>query len=46
MNIVHAACSDGMSDRSYPDTVNVTVDGRPYRGCGANAAFFTAVERI
>jgi uncharacterized membrane protein/heat shock protein HslJ len=40
VNIVHARCSDGMSDRSYPDTVNVTVDGRPYRGCGANAAFF------
>jgi heat shock protein HslJ len=40
VNIVHARCSDGMSDRSYPDTVNVTVDGRAFRGCGANAAFF------
>jgi uncharacterized membrane protein len=44
VNIVHAACTDGMSDRSYPDTVNVSVDGRPYRGCGANAAFFTSVN--
>ncbi len=40
VNIVHSRCSDGMSDRSYPDTVNVTVDGRAFRGCGANAAFF------
>jgi uncharacterized membrane protein len=44
VNIVHAACSDGMSDRSYPDTVNVNVDGRAYRGCGADAAFFTSVN--
>ena len=34
-NIVHAPCSDGMSDRTYPDQVQVTVDGRQYRGCGA-----------
>ena len=34
VNIVHARCSDGMSDRSYPDTVQVRVDGREYRGCG------------
>ncbi len=40
VNIVHGRCSDGMSDRTYPDTVNVTVDGRAYRGCGADAAFF------
>lgn len=44
VNIVHSRCSDGMSDRIYPDTVNVTVDGRPYRGCGANAAFFLSVN--
>jgi heat shock protein HslJ len=35
-----------MSDRSYPDTVNVTVDGRAYRGCGANAAFFGPIGEI
>jgi uncharacterized membrane protein len=33
-NIVHAQCSDGMSDRLYPDKVQVTVDGRQYNGCG------------
>ena len=34
VNIVHGACSDGMSDRSYPDKVQVTVDGRQFSGCG------------
>lgn len=34
VNIVHARCSDGMSDRSYPDKVQVTVDGTQYNGCG------------
>ncbi len=43
VTIDHRPCSDGMSDRSYPDTVNVTVDGRAYRGCGANSAFFSQV---
>ncbi len=43
VNIVHTRCSDGMSDRVYPDTVNVTVDGRPYRGCGAPTAFFSQI---
>ena len=34
VNIVHAQCSDGMSDRTYPDNVQVTVDGRRFEGCG------------
>jgi uncharacterized membrane protein len=34
VNIVHARCSDGMSDRIYPDTVQVTVDGKRFNGCG------------
>ena len=34
VNIVHASCSDGMSDRTYPDKVQVTVDGRRFDGCG------------
>ena len=34
VNIVHAQCSDGMSDRVYPDKVQVTVDGRHFSGCG------------
>ena len=34
VNIVHAQCSDGMSDRTYPDKVQVDVDGRRFNGCG------------
>jgi len=34
VNIVHAQCSDGMSDRTYPDKVQVTVDGKRFNGCG------------
>src|SRR3954470_118647 len=34
VNIVHGTCSDGMSDRTYPDKVQVTVDGRQFNGCG------------
>jgi uncharacterized membrane protein len=35
VNIVHSpGCSDGMSDRVYPDRVQVTVDGRQFNGCG------------
>lgn len=35
LNIVHGQrCSDGMSDRTYPDKVQVSVDGRRFEGCG------------
>jgi len=34
VNIVHGTCSDGMSDRIFPDKVQVTVDGRRFNGCG------------
>jgi len=34
VNIVHARCSDGMSDRTYPDSVQADVDGKRYTGCG------------
>lgn len=34
VNIVHGRCSDGMSDRVYPDKVQVRVDGRAFEGCG------------
>ncbi len=44
VNVVHSRCSDGMSGRSYPDTVQVTVDGRRYQGCGAAASFFLTVD--
>ena len=34
VNIVHAQCSDGMSDRIYPDKVQVRIDTRRFDGCG------------
>lgn len=34
VDITHVPCSDGMSDRRYPDTVRVTVNGRKLQGCG------------
>jgi heat shock protein HslJ len=35
VNIVrNQRCSDGMSDRVYPDRVQVDVDGRRFEGCG------------
>ena len=34
VNVIHAQCRDGMSDRTYPDKVQVTVDGRRFDGCG------------
>jgi uncharacterized membrane protein len=34
LNIVHGSCSDGMSDRVYPDKVQLSVDGRAFQGCG------------
>jgi uncharacterized membrane protein len=34
VNIVHGTCSDGMSDRVYPDKVQVRVDDHQFNGCG------------
>lgn len=34
VNIVHARCSDGMSERKFPDKVEVGVDGKQFNGCG------------
>ena len=35
VNVVkNVKCSDGMSDRVYPDKVQVTVDGTRFEGCG------------
>ena len=34
VNIVHGKCSDGMSDRTYSDSVQLGVDGRSFEGCG------------
>lgn len=38
VNIVHQPCSDGMSDRTFPDRVQVSVDGRQFNGCGGEPA--------
>lgn len=43
VNIVHAPCSDGMSDRNYPDKVQVRVDGRAFEGCGGEAVVPTGL---
>ena len=34
VNIVHGSCSGGMSDRIYPDKVQVRVDEHHFSGCG------------
>ncbi|MDP9085490.1 MAG: hypothetical protein M3N02_01830 [Pseudomonadota bacterium] len=34
VNIVHGRCTDGMSDRVYPDSVQLGVDGKSFKGCG------------
>jgi uncharacterized membrane protein len=34
VNIVHTPCSDGMSDRTFPDKVQLRIDGRSLEGCG------------
>ncbi len=34
VDVTHAPCSDGMSDRRYADTITLAVDGRAFRGCG------------
>jgi len=37
VDITHVRCSDGMSNRTYPDTVRVTVDGGNLSGCGGES---------
>jgi heat shock protein HslJ len=36
VDITHVECSDGMSDRTYHDTVTVSLGGRTLRGCGGD----------
>lgn len=38
VTIAPGPCSDGMSDRRYPDSVTVVTGGRTLRGCGGLAA--------
>lgn len=44
VNIVHARCSDGMSDRVFPDKVQVRIDGRSFEGCGGDPVAPMAIE--
>ena len=45
LNIVRGQrCSDGMSDRVYPDRVQVRVDGRAFEGCGGEALMPASLE--
>lgn len=41
VNIVHQQCSDGMSDRIYPDRVQVYVDGTRLEGCGGPESIYS-----
>jgi uncharacterized membrane protein len=34
LTIIKKECSDGMSDDTFPTTVNLVVNGRGYHGCG------------
>ena len=36
VDVTHAPCSDGMSDRRYRDTVTVTAGGKTVKGCGGD----------
>jgi heat shock protein HslJ len=38
VEVLRTGCSDSMSGRPYPETVNVTVNGRNYTGCGGDTA--------
>ncbi len=34
VTVTRGRCNDGMSDRAYPERVQVQVDGRTFQGCG------------
>jgi len=36
VDVTRARCSDGMSDRDYPDSVTVTIGRKTVRGCGGD----------
>lgn len=42
--IIDRRCSDGMSDRTYPDTVTVEIGTQTWRGCGAPVRFFETTD--
>lgn len=43
IDITRQPCSDGMSDRTYPERVMLTVQGRTLNGCGADAAAWSRI---
>lgn len=42
VDITRAPCSDGMSDRKFPDRVTVTIGRRSVKGCGGDPVLDTA----
>jgi uncharacterized membrane protein len=45
LNIVrNTRCSDGMSDRVYPDRVQVRIDERSFEGCGGETSMPVSLE--
>ncbi|WP_265529934.1 hypothetical protein [Sphingomicrobium marinum] len=42
--VIDRRCSDGMSDRTYPDTVTVEIGTQVWRGCGAPLRFFETTD--
>jgi heat shock protein HslJ len=44
-DVTFTPCSDGMSDRTYKDTVTVMVGKRTYKGCGGGVLPPTSMER-
>ena len=44
-DVTYAPCSDGMSDRTYKDTVTVMVGKNTYKGCGGGILPPASLER-
>ncbi len=44
-DVTFAPCSDGMSDRTYKDTVTVMVGKETYKGCGGGVLLPTTLEQ-
>jgi heat shock protein HslJ len=44
-DVTFSPCSDGMSDRTYKDTVTVMVGKRTYKGCGGGVLRPASMER-
>jgi heat shock protein HslJ len=44
-DITFTPCSDGMSDKTYKDTVTIMVGKRTYKGCGGGVAIPKSLEQ-